>query len=167
MNNPYEDLEYLSENLPDEGESVIISRRRGQLVCEPFMDSQTSSESTAGVINREFYGRLVATNAKLRHFWSRPLILALLLIYAVSIGMQQFFHLGWSDWVLYLAAATVILVSVGSLVRFRQRIYFRSIVCPLLQQLMSDHQIDKYSLIAYLSTQRQLGPLYVAMTRWT
>ena len=49
MNNPYEDLEYLAEFLPEEGESVIVTRRRGQLVCESYFETHATPPAQAGL----------------------------------------------------------------------------------------------------------------------
>ena len=66
MNNPYEDLEYLAEFLPEEGESVIVTRRRGQLVCESYFETHATPPAQAGLIDREFYGRLTTIETSLQ-----------------------------------------------------------------------------------------------------
>ncbi len=166
MNNPFEDLEYLAEFLPEEGESVIVSRRRGRLVCESYAEPAQTSQPT-GIINREFYGRLVSINAKLQQFWAVPFVVAVTAFFVASFLLQELAGFGWADWGVFLALGTVLITLPVFYVHWRQRQFFRTAVCPTLQQLMNDHQIDKYSLIAYLSTQRQLKGIYQALTRWT
>ncbi|MCA8989609.1 MAG: hypothetical protein KDA78_18320, partial [Planctomycetaceae bacterium] len=141
----YEDLEYLAEYLPEEGESVIVTRRSGNLVCEPYQEP--ISDSQVGVISREFYGRLVAMNAKLRQFWTRPLALSALLIYLVCIGVQQWFQLGWSSWLIYGGICVAILMGTSLLVHFRQKLFLRNQISPQLNRHMAEHHLDKYTLV--------------------
>ena len=61
MSTPFEELEYLSDYLPEEGESVIVTRRAGELVCE----SGPGGRYGDGLLDPELYGRLVQWNLRL------------------------------------------------------------------------------------------------------
>jgi hypothetical protein len=40
MFTPFEELEHLAEYLPDEGESVLITRKDGELVCTEWSSGE-------------------------------------------------------------------------------------------------------------------------------
>jgi len=167
MNNPYEDLEYLAEFLPDEGESVVITRRRGQLVCESYLDSLPTPAASSGLVDRELYGRLTMVDTRLRLLWQTPVIIAVLSFYWLSVLTHRLLAVGWTGWYLDLGLALILGVAGYALIQHRRRRYFLDTVCPLLQKWMLDHQIDKYTLIAWLTTHRNLSALKSALTRWT
>ncbi len=167
MNSPFEDLEYLADFLPEEGESVIVSRRRGQLVCESYSEPTPFSPAPTGRIDRELFGRMTTMNTRLRNLQIGPILVTLLSCYWLCVIMHRFFALGWAGWYLDLGLALLMGVSCYLYVQFRQRKYFLEMVCPLMKQLMMDHQLEKYSLIAYLAQHRNLSTLACAFTRWT
>jgi hypothetical protein len=166
-NNPYEDLEYLAEFLPEEGESVIVTRRRGQLVCETFFESMPQTASQTGLVDRELYGRLATLDAKMRVLWQTPVVMTVLATYWACVTLHRGLGLGWNGW--YLDVGLMLIAGVACLrfIQRRQRRYFLTQVCPALQKWMIDYQIDKYSLIAWLTTHRNLVTLRHALTRWT
>ncbi|MBB03791.1 MAG: hypothetical protein CMJ47_14195 [Planctomyces sp.] len=168
MNNPYEELEYLADFLPDEGESVIVSRRRGQLVCESYFEPMTSSSNTQSQqIDRELYGRLSTVESRLRLLWQTPAMVSVLSFYWVCVVLHRVFELGWSAWYLDLGLGMMILVGCYQYVQYQRRRYFLESVCPALQKWMVEHQLDKYTLIAWLTAHRNLSTLRDALTRWT
>ncbi len=167
MNSPFEDLEYLADFLPEEGESVIMSRRRGQLVCETYLEPTPFPSTPPGRIDRELFGRMTTINTRLRNLKIGPVLVTLLSYYWLCVMMHRVFSLGWAGWYLDLGLGLLMSVSCYLYVQFRQRKYFLEIVCPLMKQLMQDHQLEKYSLIAYLSQHRNLSTLASAFTRWT
>lgn len=167
MSNPYEDFEYLADFLPEEGESVIISRRRGQLVCESYLDSMSSYSPQPSVVDRELYGRLVMVNAKLKRLWQNPVIIAVLMFYWLSVTTHRFLGLGWGGWYLDLGLALVVGVTCYQYILHVQKNYFMLTVCPALQKWMVEHQLDKYTLVAWLSAHRNFSALRNALTRWT
>lgn len=168
MNNPYEDLEYLSEFLPEEGESVIISRRRGQLVCESYLEPMHSQYTNGpALIDRELYGRLTMADTRLRVIWQAPAIVAVLTFYLMSLTVHRMLSVGWSGWYLDLGLALLIGVTCYHFIQSQRRRYFLTTVCPALQKWMLDHQLDKYTLIAWLTMHRNLSALKEALTRWT
>ncbi len=165
MNNPFEDLEYLADFLPEEGESVIMSRRRGQLICETYLEP--APVVPPGIIDRELFGRMTTINTRLKNLKIGPILIAVLGSYWMCVTMHRVFTLGWSGWYLDLGLGLLIGISCYLYVQFRQRKYFLEIVCPIMKQLMRDHQLEKYSLIAYLSQHQNLSSLASAFTRWT
>ncbi len=167
MNNPYEDLEYLAEFLPEEGESVIVTRRRGQLVCESYFETHPTPPAQAGLIDREFYGRLTTIDTRLRILWHTPAIIAVLTYYWACVAFHRGFGLGWSAWYLDLGLALIVGVTCLGYIQQRRKHYFLNAICPALQKWMIDHQLDKYTLIAWLATHRNLATLRQALTRWT
>lgn len=61
MFSPFEELEYLAEYLPDEGEVVLITRQSGDLVCKPLMDNDLRD----GISDTQLYGFLIQANERL------------------------------------------------------------------------------------------------------
>jgi len=168
MNNPYEELEYLADFLPDEGEAVIVSRRRGQLVCETYFEPMTTSNSSQGQqIDRELYGRLSMVESRLKLLWQTPAMVSVLAFYWVCVVLHRVFELGWSAWYLDLGLGMMIVAGCYHYVQYQRRRYFLEAVCPALQKWMVDHQLDKYTLIAWLTAHRNLSTLREALTRWT
>ena len=55
MFTPFEELEYVAEYLPEEGESVLISRKDGELVCQPWRTEGLRD----GIEEAPLYGLLV------------------------------------------------------------------------------------------------------------
>ncbi|MBL4886051.1 MAG: hypothetical protein JKY95_16145 [Planctomycetaceae bacterium] len=167
MNSPFEDLEYLADFLPEEGESVLMTRRRGQLVCETYIEPASSQAASTASVDRELFGRMTTISARLNQLKTGPILVTVLSYYWMCVLMHRTLNLGWSGWYLDLGLGLLLGVSCYLFVQFRQRKYFLEIVCPLMKQLMQDHQLDKYSLIAYLSQYRNLTTLASAFTRWT
>lgn len=167
MNNPYEDLEYLAEFLPEEGESVVISRRRGQLVCESYFEPMSGYTPQQSLVDRELYGRLAVVNARLQAQWQTPALITALLFYWLSVASYRLAGLNWSAWQHGLGLAIVMAFACYVYVQWSTRRYFVSQVCPQLQKWMSEHQLDKYTLIAWLTMHRNLSALRRALTYWT
>lgn len=167
MSSPFEELEYLADFLPEEGESVVVSRRRGQLVCETLLEPSPFTSTPSSQIDRGLFGRLATINARLKNLKTGPILVTLLSCYWICVVMHRFFAIGWSGWYLDLGLGLLMGVACYLYVQYRQRKYFLEIICPLMKQLMQDHQLEKYSLIAYLSQHRNLSSLASAFTRWT
>lgn len=167
MNSPFEELEYLADFLPEEGESVVMTRRRGQLVCEAYLEPASMPMPHPGAVDRELSGRMTMINSRLKYLKNGPVLVTILSYYWMCVLMHRLFVLGWSGWYLDLGLGLLMGVSCYLYVQFRQRKYFLELVCPLMKQLMQDHQLDKYSLIAYLSKHQNLSTLASAFTRWT
>jgi hypothetical protein len=56
MATPFEELEYLADQLPEEGESIIVTRMYGELVCQQYVEEtvlrRSSNHNQAGNFNQ-------------------------------------------------------------------------------------------------------------------
>ena len=91
MSTPFEELEYLADFLPEEGESVIVSRNHGELVCENFQKERPLDE----MASPEFYGHLVHANERLNSLVARPVWISTLAWFWVCVLIHKVFGLGW------------------------------------------------------------------------
>ncbi len=164
MRTPFEELEYLADFLPDEGESVVITRRHGELVCEAY---PRETPTPKGLDDPEFFGRLVQANEQLRALAWLPLGCGML---AAFWGMLVF-HLvtgfGWSMW--YCDVAIAMLVGAGALliVRTRREAFFHNVIRPMLAWQMRRCRIEKYALLGEVRRRPELKALWSELWRWT
>src|SRR5579872_7257162 len=117
MTTPFEDLEYLADYLPDEGEAVIVARRGGELICEPLR--QDSPQERA--LDAELYGRLVQANERLNAVGALPIWGAALLCFSLCVAVHKFTGIGWSGWYIDLGIALLILGGCYSWIQYHQR----------------------------------------------
>ncbi|MBT5020721.1 MAG: hypothetical protein HON04_18470, partial [Planctomicrobium sp.] len=69
MFSPFEELEYLAEYLPEEGEMVLLTRESGDLVCKPWKENDLRE----GISETHLYGFLVQANDQLEDRQKAPL----------------------------------------------------------------------------------------------
>ena len=124
MSSPFEELEYLADFLPEEGESVVVSRRRGQLVCETLLEPSPFTSVPSSQIDRGLFGRLATINARLKNLKTGPILVTLLSCYWICVVMHRFFAIGWSGWYLDLGLGLLMGVACYLYVQYRQRKYF-------------------------------------------
>lgn len=172
---PFEELEFLADYLPDEGEAVLLSRRRGELVCESYADGPEKSVVTAapqspklkGISDASLYGRLLQASERIRTcVWSN-IWFGVLTFYGLCVCMHLATGLGWQGWYFDLGIGLIVgcLTALG--IRFQQKLLFIRDICPMLEQIMLEQQIDRFELMASMRQHRDLLPLLNAILRWT
>lgn len=163
MTTPFEDLEFLADYLPEEGEAVIVARRDGELVCEPFR----AERARDGMIDTEFYGRLVHCNERLNQTRTMPFALGAMLAFALCVGYHEISQVGWRGW--YVDVALIAGVILGGMLwsATRQRVLFKSAVEPVLEAQLRNRGLAKFALLGGIRQHPELRSLCRALTRWT
>jgi len=158
MRTPYEELEYLSDFLPDEGESVVVTRRSGDLHCESV--TTESCVATEPLIQSDFYGRLVTANERLRSQQILPIISSMMLCFAACVGVHRILEVGISGW--YLDVAIVLVSSVGCLfwINQRQLYVYRTLIEPTVRRELIRTGLDRFRLIGAVRHQRELRVVF-------
>src|SRR5579872_1940670 len=144
MTTPFEDLEYLADYLPDEGEAVIVARRGGELICEPLR--QDSPQERA--LDAELYGRLVQANERLKSVGAPALWgTALMLIFGACLALHKSADVAWEGWYFDVG----ILLAGGAVcygwIQLRQRRLFREQIRPMLDAQLRCRGINRYGLM--------------------
>ena len=162
MLSPFEELEYLSDYLPEEGEAVIVSRREGELVCEPFQPESLRD----GITDPRLYGVLVQSNERLNALGALPIWASLIGFFwgCVALGVSGL--LGWQQWYLVPGAALFVLPVCIGWIRFRQHRMFSRDVLPLLEGVLRVHRIDPHSFLGAVRQHEEMRTLMDELIRW-
>ncbi|MFO1094480.1 MAG: hypothetical protein U0992_14425 [Planctomycetaceae bacterium] len=155
MATPFEELEYLSEHLPDEGESVLITRKDGELVCEP----RASDGLRDGIDEAELYGLLVECNERLSLRAARPLWTTSFVTFAILVSLFTIGGLGWSNWFVVPGVVFVALWGCYTWIRSRQLRLFMRELRPRIAVAIEDREIDTHALIAGMRQHVELRTL--------
>ncbi|WP_298868430.1 hypothetical protein [uncultured Gimesia sp.] len=161
MSTPFEELEYLADFLPDEGESVIVSRNQGELVCENFQKERPLDE----IASPDFYGHLVHANERLSSLVARPIWIATLIWFWVCVMIHTKLGWGWDGWYLDLGLALVAMAASYAAIRLRQDRYFKQEVRPTLNRQMYGSNLSKYALIGVIRQRPELRTLLDTLSR--
>ncbi|MFH1303129.1 MAG: hypothetical protein ABIK07_18865 [Planctomycetota bacterium] len=161
MSTPFEELEYLADFLPDEGESVLVSRSQGELVCENFQKDRSLDE----MASPEFYGHLVHANERLNSLVARPVWIATLVWFWVCVLMHESLELGWGGWYLDLGLGLVAIAASYAAIRLRQDRYFKQEVRPTLNRQMYGSNLSKYALVGVIRQRPELRTLLNTLSR--
>lgn len=161
MSTPFEELEYLADFLPDEGESVIVSRSHGELTCENFQKERSLDE----MASPEFYGHLVHANERLNSLIARPVWVSTLSWFWACVLMHNYFGLGWESWYLDLGLALVAMAASFVAIRLRQDFYFKKEVRPTLNRQMYGSNLSKYALVGVIRQRPELRTLLDTLSR--
>ncbi len=129
MNTPFEDLEYLADFIPEEGETMIVSRRDGELVCEPFAQ-ETGRE---GITDPEFYGRLVQASERLSLQGTMPLWVCLVTCFWCCVAFHLITGIGWAGAFLDIGMAMMALMIGYCWIRARHQRMFQTEIRPMLE----------------------------------
>ncbi len=164
MFTPFEELEYLAEYLPEEGESVIVSRRHGELVCEPFVREDVTSRRLLD--DPVLTGRLIQANERLRSVSVFPVVASAFVTYLAAVVLAEVVGVGWSGWYWYLGLVGAGLVGTAAWVRRRRCRLFRSLIRPMLTWQLKRHHADAYALLAEVRGQPELRALADELWRW-
>ena len=189
MKSPYEELEYIADHLPDEGEAVVVSRQRGEIVCEAYREPTPTSQpqvaqkvaavvppfptapivenNLPGLTDPALYGRLLQANERLKGcVWSYiwPWVLS---IYWLCVGCHWLTTSGWSTW--YLDIGIALIVSIGAIVwiQHQQWKLFHNEICPVLERQMAERETNKYKLLSEMRQHPELKLLVTVLSRWT
>jgi hypothetical protein len=162
MNSPFEELEYLADYLPDEGESVIVTRQFGELTCETL---QREQQQTKELTDSDFYGRLVQANERLAGLGTLPLWSCALVFFWSCVLLHQLAGLGWNGWYLDVGIGLTTLMTCFVWIRMRQNHLFSTEFQAMLNWQLRRRKIDKYSLIGQLRQRNELRTLLDTMNR--
>lgn len=163
MFSPYEELEYLADFLPEEGETVMISRQQGELVCKPCNREQLRD----GVDEADLYGRLVQANERLAAAHSLPLWVGVIGLVWISIALHVGLGLGWNMWFVVPGLSFPVMFSCLQWGKQRQGDVFRSQVLPGIRYEINRRQISIYQLISGVRQHAELRNLLDELVRWS
>lgn len=181
MNTPYEELEYLAEYLPDEGEAILVSRHRGELVCElidrptreavfaapaTFGSSATPAASPEPVGDPVFYGRLLQANERLVHAAALPVWTTLIALFWGCVAIHILFGLGWSGWFWDAGLILAAVPACGAWIRHRRRELYRDEIRPILCSEFHDRRLSHFALLGALRQHSELRALRTGLARW-
>src|SRR5262245_14517645 len=121
MASPYEELEYLVDYLPAEGEAVVVRRRRGELVCEAYQRDPRPGTP----FEPELYGRLVQADERLAACATVPVWTCLMVLFWLCVAAHYAAGTNWQTWVYDACLTTVVLPICILWIRRRQRNLFR------------------------------------------
>jgi hypothetical protein len=164
MFSPFEELEHLAEHLPDEGECLLISRRDGELVYEPFRRDDLRD----GVDEANLYGRLVQANERLNSLGTFPIWVSALFFVTCSVVGHATFGNSWPVWYWYMLPLLGVFTLCGCFhwIRWRQEIVFQTELLPSLRVELRRRKIDAFSLISGVQQHPELRTLLQELVRW-
>lgn len=155
MATPYEELEYLSDYLPDEGESVLISRKDGALVCEACRGDGLRN----GIDDAALYGLLVESNERLSLRAGAPLWATCIGTFWLLVGVFALGGLDWRSWFLVPGMGLFALWACCFWIRRRQMRLFAREILPRIEAEMAERGIGTHALIAGLRQHAELRTL--------
>ncbi|MCA9055976.1 MAG: hypothetical protein KDA75_19220 [Planctomycetaceae bacterium] len=162
MLTPYEELEFLADYIPDEGEAIVVMRQDGELRCEPVQQD----DFRAGIDDAELYGRLVQANERLNAQGSVPLWTAAFVLMLTGIVLYRWLGLGWGEWYLLPAVGLLALFACFHWIRSRQSQLFDAEVRPMLIRESMVRQVSIYGLIAGIRQHAEFRTLLDELVRW-
>lgn len=163
MFSPFEELEYLAEYLPEEGEMVLITRQSGDLVCKPWKQNDLRE----GISETQLYGFLVQANDQLEDRQKAPLWFSSVFMVWLVIFLFGIVRIGWGQW--FLVPGLLFLTALGCRywIQKRQQSFFQRAILPLLQAELRNRKISFYSLIAGIRQHEELRTLLDEMVHWS
>lgn len=161
MASPFEELEYLVDYLPAEGEAVLVRRRGGELVCEAYQ-----REARPGPpLEPELYGRLVQANERLAACAIVPIWTCLLVLFWSCVAVHYVARLDWHGWVYDAILATTLLPICVVWIRRRQRTVFRKQVWPMFDWQVRRRGVDRYAVLGLMRQHNELNTLANELSR--
>jgi hypothetical protein len=161
MSTPFEELEYLTDFLPDEGESVVVSRRGGELVCQPVQGESYRD----GIADAELYGRLVLANERLNGLNAVPFWSCLFAAAGFCLALFEWTDVGWNGWYLALAVAATAVLAGSLWAGHRRRKFYQEDVRAMLDNQMRRRQINRYALVGAIRQHPELSTLLDELSR--
>jgi len=162
MFTPFEELEYLAEYLPEEGESVVVTRRHGELVCEA---GQRDCQRQA-LLDSALYGRLVQANERLTATGVFPTCSSVLLAFWGCAAVHKLGGVGWQGWYLDLGILLAIFFGCLAWVRARQSRLFHQEIRPMLTWQLRKSRTDAFALLGEVRRHPELRTLMNELWRW-
>ncbi len=163
MFSPYEELEYLSDYLPEEGEAVLVVRESGELICKPW----NQSDLRDGIHDSQLYGMLVQANERLNAVGSTPLWVAGFALIWLAIIVHGVLGIGWDRWYLVPGCSIPILYAALFWTKKRQQAYFQNAILPMLQTELRNRQTPFYSLVAGIRQHEEFRCLLDEIVHWS
>lgn len=160
---PYEELEYLADFLPEEGEMVLLTRQSGELVCKPW----SNADLRDGIDDSELYGFLVQANERLHTAGAFPLWVGLMGILWLAILLHGVIGLDWTYWYLTPGVSVPLLFAVVHWIRHRQQKLFVRGILPPLRRELSKRRIPYFSLLSGVRQHGELRSLLDELVRWS
>ena len=162
MLTPYEELEYLADYLPEEGEAILIHREAGELRCEPVL----SGDLRDGIDDADLYGRLVQANERLNSEGIIPLWLAAIGVGSLTVGLFLLGGFGWEQWLLVPMIGLIAMFSCFQWIRRRQHRLFEKEILPQIHADLVQRGISPYSLMAGVRQHSEFRTLLDELVRW-
>ncbi|MEZ6067310.1 MAG: hypothetical protein R3B90_16765 [Planctomycetaceae bacterium] len=162
MLTPYEELEYLAEHLPGEGEVLVVTRQEGELHCQALQRNSLRE----GIEEVELYGRLVQANERLNARGTFPLWAAALGTAAFALTVFPLFDLGWGQWFLLPAFGMFALFLGFYWIRSRQRQLFEREIRPMLLRELMVRNITPHELMAAVRQHPEFRTLLDELVNW-
>jgi hypothetical protein len=156
MGTPFEELEYLSDFLPDEGESLVVSRRGGELVCQPL----ERDGGREGVSDGELYGRLVLANERLAGLAAVPVWSCLGACFALCAAFHELTGIGWSGWYVDAAIAFFSALGCSTWIAHRRRRLYRKSIGPMLEAQFRNRDLNRFALVGSIRQHSELRTLF-------
>ncbi len=173
---PYEEIESIADFLPDEGKSVTLTRRKGQLVVEDLSSRRQHQDD----VNRErqlaakqklaeetLIGHLVQSKERLQHASLRTPVVFLVMTYAICVGLHMYY--GWSAINFPVVLSVIFFSGLAYWCNEQREVKRRFIyqVCPELDRVLTERNVDKFQLLGILKRDPEMAPLTRAISRWT
>ena len=165
MMNRFEELEYLADYIPEEGEAIVVTRRHGELVCEPCR-ADSPRESTTTEFDAPLYGRLVHANERLNAVGAMPIFATVTIWFWVCVATHLLTGLGWNAWFLDVGFALMATFLCHAWIRRRQSLLFRTEIRPVLARISHERGLDHYSVMGAMRQRPELRTLLDDMARW-
>lgn len=164
MMNRFEELEYLADFVPEEGESVVVTRRHGELVCEPCRPGAV--EETSQDFDPAMYGRLVQSNERLNAVGTFPIFACVTAWFWLCVATHLLTGMGWSAWFLDTGFALTAVFGCHAWIRHRQSQLFRTEIRPVVARIAYERGMDHYTVIGAMRQRPELRTLLDDMARW-
>jgi len=161
MSTPFEDLEFIADYLPDEGESVVVSRRNGELVCQ----SVSATNGQEGISDAELYGRLVLANERLGRLSVVPVWICLLGAFALCVAFFHLSQVGWQGWYVAVGVAAITALLGSTWVAILRARLFRREIVPMLDNQMRRRGFNRFALVGAIRQHPELGALLTELAR--
>jgi hypothetical protein len=162
MLSPFEELEYLADYLPEEGESVIVSRHSGELVCEPVHPDSLRE----GITDPRLYGVLVQANERLNALGALPIWATIIGFFWSCVALGASGLLDWQQWFLVPGLALLLLPACIAWIRQRQHRRFQQEVMPLLEGVLRAHRLDPHAFLGAVRQHEEMRTLMDELIRW-
>lgn len=162
MLSPFEELEYLSDFLPEEGEAVVVSRQAGELVCEPLQPDSLRE----GITDPRLYGVLVQANERLNALGALPIWVTVIGFFWLCAGLAALEKLDWQQWFLVPCIGLLLLPACIAWIRYRQHRMFTRELLPLLESVLYGHRTDPHAFLGAVRQHEEMRTLMDELIRW-